>query len=49
MVTLGVGLLIAVPVAIVVGIGALVLIIIASIKAKEGVAYRYPMTLRLVK
>ena len=48
-VTLGVGLLIAVPVAIVVGIGALVLIIMASIKAKEGVAYRYPFTLRLVK
>jgi uncharacterized Tic20 family protein len=26
-----------------------VLIIIASIKAKDGVAYRYPLTLRLVK
>ena len=48
-VTLGIGLLIAVPVAILVGIGALVLIIIASIKAKDGVAYRYPLTLRLVK
>ena len=48
-VTLGIGLLIAVPVMIIVGIGALVLIIIASMKAKEGIAYRYPMTLRLVK
>jgi uncharacterized Tic20 family protein len=48
-VTLGIGLLIAVPVGIIVGIGALVLIVIASIKAKEGVAYRYPLTLRLVK
>ncbi len=31
------------------GIGALVLTIIAGIKANEGVAYRYPFTWRLVK
>jgi uncharacterized Tic20 family protein len=31
------------------GLGALVLCIIAAIKANEGVAYRYPLTLRLVK
>jgi len=30
-------------------IGDLVLTIIAAIKANEGVAYRYPFTLRLVK
>lgn len=30
------------------GIGA-VLVILAAIKANEGVAYRYPLTLRLVK
>ncbi len=33
----------------VVAIGALVLTIIAGIKANEGVAYRYPFALRLVK
>jgi len=32
-----------------IGIAAIVYIIIASIKASEGVAYRYPFTLRLVK
>ena len=32
-----------------VGIAAVVLTIIAAIKANEGVAYRYPFTLRLVK
>lgn len=33
----------------VVGIGALVLTILAAIKANNGEYYRYPMTLRLVK
>jgi uncharacterized Tic20 family protein len=33
----------------VVAIADLVLIIMAAIKANEGVAYRYPFTLRLVK
>ena len=32
-----------------VGIGALVLTIIAGIKANDGVAYRYPFTWRLIK
>jgi len=40
---------IGIPMAIAVGIADLVFIIIASIKANEGVAYRYPLTLRLVK
>jgi uncharacterized protein len=48
-VTLGVGFLIALPIMLVVGLGALVLIIIAAIKANEGVAYRYPFAIRLVK
>jgi len=48
-VTLGIGLIIAIPGWIIVGIAWLVLTIIASIKANEGVAYRYPMTLRLIK
>jgi len=33
----------------VVGIGALVLVILAAVKANDGVAYRYPLTIRLVK
>ena len=47
--TLMVGFLILVPVMVVIGIGALVSIVIAAIKANEGVAYRYPFTIRLVK
>ena len=47
--TLGLGALLTVPVMLVVGIGALVLIIMAAMKAKEGVAYRYPFTIRLIK
>jgi len=30
-------------------IAGLVLVIIAAMKAKEGIAYRYPFALRLVK
>jgi uncharacterized Tic20 family protein len=48
-VTLGIGILISGPLMLVVGIVALVLIIMAAIKANEGVAYRYPLTIRLVK
>jgi len=47
--TLGLGALIAIPVGIIVGIGWLILTIIAAIKASEGVAYRYPVSLRLIK
>lgn len=47
--TLGIGLLIAIPGWIIIGITWLVLTIIAAIKANEGVAYRYPLTLRLIK
>ena len=48
-VTLGVGFFIALPLMIIIGIVALVFIIIAAIKANEGVAYRYPFALRLIK
>ena len=48
-VTLGVGLLIAVPAWIVIAIGWLVLTIMAAVKSSNGEFYRYPMTLRLVK
>lgn len=47
--TLGLGLVLSVPLMFVIGAAALVLIIIAAIKAHEGVAYRYPVALRLVK
>ncbi len=48
-VTLGVGLIIAVPGWIIIGIYWLVMTIVASIKANEGVTYRYPICLRLIK
>jgi uncharacterized Tic20 family protein len=47
--TLGVGFLLIFPLMLVIGIAALVFIILAAIKANEGVAYRYPFALRLVK
>ena len=47
--SLGIGALITVPLFVAIGITALVLIVIAAIKANEGVAYRYPFSLRLVK
>ena len=43
------GAVLTIPLFLVIGIGALVLVIMAAIKANEGVAYRYPLTLRLVK
>ncbi len=47
--TLGIGLIIAIPLWVVIGIAWLVLTIIAAIKANEGVPYRYPFALRLIK
>jgi hypothetical protein len=41
----GLGFLLAIPI----GLTALVFVIIAAIKANEGVYYRYPLTLRLIK
>lgn len=49
LITLGIGFLVVVPLMAIIGIAALVFIIIAAIKANEGVAYRYPFTLKLVK
>ncbi len=48
-VTLGIGVLLAWPIGAALFIAWIVLTIIAAIKANEGVAYRYPFTLRLVK
>jgi uncharacterized Tic20 family protein len=47
--TLGIGALLTVPLFAIIGITALVLVIIAAIKANEGAVYRYPFALRLVK
>jgi uncharacterized Tic20 family protein len=41
-------ILIGIPMLIVLGLGSLVLAIIATIKASDGRCYRYPLTLRLV-
>jgi len=43
----GLGLLL-IPVLIGISFGSVVLAVIAGVKANEGVAYRYPLTLRLV-
>ena len=45
----GIGALLTIPLLMAIGIAALVFIIIAAIKANEGVAYRYPLAMRLVK
>ncbi len=47
--TVGIGFIVIAPLMLLIGVAALVFIIIASIKANEGVAYRYPFTLRLIK
>ena len=48
LITLGLGVVIAMPVGVVVGVAWLVFTIIAAIRANEGVRYRYPFTLRLL-
>ena len=47
--SLGVAILLTLPLLALIGIVALVFVIIGAIKANEGVAYRYPISLRLVK
>ena len=47
-VTLGIGLLVIVPVAIVVGLLALVAIIMAGLAANRGDDFRYPLCLRII-
>ena len=48
-VTFGIGLIVAVPLWIIIGIAWLVFTIIAAIKAYDGEMYRYPLTIRLLK
>lgn len=47
--TLGIGAILTLPIMLIVGIAALIFIIIAAIKSKDGVRYRYPFAIRLVK
>ena len=41
--------LIGIPILIILGLFALIMTIIASISAYDGKAYRYPLTIRLIK
>ena len=45
----GIGIFLTLPLLMLIGIGSLIFVIIAAIKANEGTAYRYPVSLRLVK
>jgi uncharacterized Tic20 family protein len=47
--SLGIGAFLTFPLMMIIGIAALVFIIIAAVQANQGVAYRYPVSLRLVK
>ncbi|HKE46883.1 MAG TPA: DUF4870 domain-containing protein [Rhodanobacteraceae bacterium] len=47
-ITLGIGLLLTVPLGLALFVGWIVLTIIAAVKANNGEHYRYPFTLRLV-
>jgi uncharacterized Tic20 family protein len=47
--TFGIGLIVAIPVWVVLGLAWLVCSLIATFKAYDGQPYRYPMTIRLFK
>ncbi len=51
--TLGIGLVVLVPLALIVGLVWVVLffiwVILASVRTSKGVAYRYPINIRMVK
>jgi len=47
--TLGIGLLLAVPLWVVMGLAWIVCTMVAAFKAYDGQAYRYPLTIRLLK
>ncbi|MDC8012188.1 DUF4870 domain-containing protein [Tahibacter soli] len=48
-ITIGIGLIVAIPAWLVLCIAWLVATVVGALKASEGMAYRYPLTLRLVK
>jgi uncharacterized protein len=47
--TLGLALLLIIPLALVVAVAWFILVIIAGMAASRGEQYRYPLTIRLVK
>jgi uncharacterized Tic20 family protein len=47
--TFGFGIILTGPIGVLLGLAWLILTIMAAVKANEGVAYRYPFTLRLIK
>jgi uncharacterized protein len=47
--TLGIGLLVFIPLLVVGSIAALVFIVIAGVAANNGEEYRYPLNIRMVK
>ena len=49
MITFGIGAILTVPVGLLLCVVWLELTIMAAMKSNEGVAYRYPFTLRLIK
>jgi uncharacterized Tic20 family protein len=49
LITLGIGALLTVPLALALFLGWFVLTIVAAVKANNGEHYRYPFTIRLVK
>jgi uncharacterized protein len=46
--TVGLGILVVLPVALVLAVVALALIIMATVKASQGEDYRYPLTIRFI-
>lgn len=48
-VTLGIAGLVTGPLMLLIWVASIILFIMAGMKANEGVSYRYPMTLRLIK
>lgn len=48
-VTFGIGGLLAIPLMLIIAVVALVFVVLAAIKSNAGEAYRYPISLRLVK
>ncbi|MFL6586767.1 MAG: DUF4870 domain-containing protein [Luteimonas sp.] len=49
LVTFGLGAVLTMPIGLLLGIAWLVLTVLGAMKANDGVAYRYPFALRLVK
>lgn len=47
--TLGIGIIVALPLWVLMGLAWLVLTLIAAFKAYDGQTYRYPLTIRLMK